>query len=103
MSCFDSKSQFQEAESLMEMFSDDSKRNVMKSRIVSLIFRQLSSRLSLSKNQNNQIVDFMKSMVVFVSPSSEEVSRRFFASHDSCKRQSLNDEARKHLLCKIHG
>ena len=82
------------------MFSDDNKKNVMKSRIVSLIFRQLSSRLSLSKNQNNQIVDFMKSMVVFVSPSSEEVSRRFFASHDSCKRQSLKDEERKHLLCK---
>ena len=62
---------------LLDMFSVDEKRDVMKSRIISLIFKQLSTRLSLSKNQNNQLAEFMKSMVVFVSPASEEISRRF--------------------------
>ena len=50
---------------LLDMFSVDEKRDVMKSRIISLIFKQLSTRLSLSKNQNNQLAEFMKSMIFF--------------------------------------
>ena len=50
---------FQDAETILKMFcEDDKKRKVMQSRIVTLIFRHLSCNLNLTKNQNNQLVEF---------------------------------------------
>ena len=100
---FDSAQRFEEAEAIMNSLFDgvnDQKRNTMKSRIISLMFRQLSTGLSLSKNQNDQLVSFVKSMTIFIAPEKEEVARRIFASHTSRYRQSLKDQARKNILCK---
>ena len=77
--CFDHKKMFDHATTVFNgVVSNDNndKTNMMKSRVVSLFFRQLSSRLSLSKNQNNHLVRFMKNMLVFVSPESGEISRK---------------------------
>ena len=64
------------------------------------MFRQLWSYLTLSKNQNNLIVDFLKRMIRFISPDNQEVAKRIFANYDSCRRQSLRDHERRNLLCQ---
>ena len=64
------------------------------------MLRELSSRLSLTRNQNDQMVSFLKKTIAFTSPEQQEISRRIFASHASCQRQSLKDHKRKIILCK---
>ena len=105
-SCFssmNSSERFEEAEAVMKsLFVDisDKKRNLMKSRVISLMLKQLSSRLSLSKNQNDQLLSFLKKMIIFIAPEKIEIARRIFASHTTCQRQSLKDQERKNILCK---
>ena len=94
---------FQEADDVLNCFCVDGnvqKTHTLKSRVVTFLFRQLSSLLCLSKNQNNKVVDFLKRVVVFISPDSEVVAKRIFASYDSCRRQSLKEADKKHVLCK---
>mgnify|MGYP004552267677 CR=1 FL=1 len=79
---------------------DVGKRNTIKSRVITLMLRRLSSRLSLSRNQNDQVVSFLKMMILFISPEQQDISRRIFASHTSCQRQSLKDHEKRFLLCK---
>ena len=99
----DTESRFEEAESILKVFcEDEDKIKKMKSRVLTLMLRQLSSNLSLTKNQNNQMVHFIKCMIRFVAPDNQEISQRIFASHDSCRRQSLKDQERKHTLCKTY-
>ena len=100
--CFDCGKLFERATMVLNglLNQDNQKRNVMKSRIVTLFLRQLSSILSLSKSQNNKLVEFFKKAMVFISPESSEVSKRIFASYDSCTRQSLKDAEKKHVICK---
>ena len=100
---FDHTKMFDRATTVLNAFCSDEdtdKRNIMKSRVVTLFFRQLSSLLSLSKNQNNKLVNFLKNMMLFISPESEEITKKIFESYDSCRRQSLKESQRKHLLCK---
>ena len=105
-SCFsvsNTTERFEEAEAVMNTLFvdlDEGKRNTMKSRVITLMMRQLSSRLSLTRNQNDQVVSFFKRVIVFISPENEEISRRIFASHTSCQRQSLKDVDKKFVLCK---
>ena len=94
---------FEEAEIVLETVFGKTvcqRRNVMKSRVVSLLFRQLSSHLCLTKNQNDQLIHFLKSMVVFVAPEKEEVSKRLFATYGSCQTQALKDHERNNNLCQ---
>ena len=102
MSCFKFEKLLNEIDVLNCLLKedDDKMRNKMKSRVVTLFLRLLTSHMSLSKNQTNSMVDFFKKATVFISPGSEEVTKRIFSSYDSCRRQSLKEEARKHLLCK---
>ena len=79
---------------------DEEKSCIIKSRIISLFIRQLSTRLSLAKSQNNKLVHFWKKAIVFISRGNEAVAKRIFASDSSCRRQSLKDEQRKYMLCK---
>ena len=99
--CLNPADRFEEAVTVLNnLFDgvDDQKNNVMKSRVISLILRQLSAQLSLTKNQNDQIVSFVKSMVVFIVPERESIARRIFASNSSRQRQSRKDNERKKLF-----
>ena len=79
-----SESRFEQAETVLEVFCDDEdKRRRLKSRVLTLMIRQLSSYLSLTKTQKNQIVHFMKGMLCFVSPENQGISQKIFACHDS--------------------
>ena len=94
---------FREAENVFKTFceaGDVQKTQTMKSRVVTFVFRQLSSLLCLSKKQNYKIVDFLKRAMVFITPECENVAKRIFASYDSCRRQSLKEAGKGHLLCK---
>ena len=105
-SCFpglNSMERFREAEAVLRnLFVDanDEKRNIMKSRVISRLLRRLSLRLSLSRNQNSEILSFLKSVITFIAPEKEVIARRIFASHTTCQRQSIKDEERRFVLCR---
>ena len=90
---------FREAENILKTFceaGDVQKTQTLKSRVVTFVFRQLSSLLCLSKKQNNKIVEYLKHSMVFITPDCENVAKRIFASYDSCRRQSLKEAGKKH-------
>ena len=102
-SCLNVKQRFEEAEAVLNSLCEninDQKRNTMKSRIISLLFRQLSSLLTLTRNQNDHLISFLKEMITFIMPEKEDISRRIFASQTSCQRQSLKDRERRFVLCR---
>ena len=72
----------------------------MKSKNRYVVFRQLPSILSPSKSQNDKLVLFFKKAMVFISPESSEVSKMIILSYDSCRRQSLKDAEKKHVIWK---
>ena len=78
LSDFNCEERFQEAETILKMFCDDeTKTKAMQSRVVTLMFRNLSSHLSLTKSQNDQLVGFLKSMIKFISPENTMLQRKF--------------------------
>ena len=59
VSCFNCEKLFERAALVLNGLSkDEQKKNLMKSRIVTLFLRQLSTLLSLSKSQNNKMWTF---------------------------------------------
>ena len=80
--------------------SDDNTRNTVKASIVSSFIRKISTLLSLTKSQNDQLLKFWKTMIVFISPSSEEIVKRVHASYNSCVRQSIRDGKEKKRQCQ---
>ena len=80
--------------------SDDKTRNQVKAGIVTSFARKMCTLLSLTKSQNDQLLNFWKTMIVFISPSSEEVVKKVFASYNSCVRQSLRDGMEKKEQCQ---
>ena len=100
---FDSEKRLEEAVFIMDVVfgnADGQKRNTMKSRVISLLFRQLSTRLCLSKNQNDQVVNFLKSVMVFIMPENEGISKRILANFGSCQRRAIKDGERNKRLCE---
>ena len=78
LSDFNCEERFLEAETILKMFCDDeTKTKAMQSRVVTLMFRSLSSHLSLTKSQNDQLVGFLKSMIKFISPENTMLQRKF--------------------------
>ena len=80
--------------------SDDNTRNTVKASTVSSFIRKISTLLSLTKSQNDQLLKFWKTMIVFISPSSEEIVKRVHASYNSCVRQSIRDGKEKKRQCQ---
>ena len=90
-SCFDERRFLDIANAALERVSnknDMMKQESTKSRIVSLMLKRLATQLSLSKTQTNAMVNFFKAALVFISPESENTSKKIMASYDSCQRQS---------------
>ena len=71
--------------------SDENTRNAVKAGIISSFARNISTLLSLTKSQNDQLLNFWKTMIVFIGPSSEEVVKRVHASYNTCVRRSIRD------------
>ena len=80
--------------------SDRRKAQSFKTGIVSSLLRKMSILLSLSKTQNEQLLKFWKSMVIFRHPSSEETVNKIRASYSSCQRQCLRDEEVGKKICR---
>ena len=80
--------------------SEEKRIHIIKAGIVSSLARKLSSILCLTKTQTEQLFRFWKTMIVFVSPQSEEISRRIHASYSSCVRHTLRDEQQKKNACR---
>ena len=91
------------AESLMNTAfssSDDKTRNGVKAGIITSFAKNMCTLLSLTKTQNDSLLNFWKTMIVFISPSSEEVVKKVHASYNSCVRQSLRDGQEKNRQCQ---
>ena len=92
---FDGEKFLSLAQSLMERVVscyDEKKTNIIKADVITSMARKMSSILCLTKTQNDQMLHFWKTMMVFVFPESEAVTKRVHASFNSCVRQSLRDD-----------
>ena len=91
------------AQSLMERVVscyDEKKTNIIKADVITSMARKMSSILCLTKTQNDQMLHFWKTMMVFVFPESEAVTKRVHASFNSCVRQSLRDDQNQIETCQ---
>ena len=64
--------------------SDDKTRNCIKADIISSLAIKLSTLLSPSKTQNEQMLDFWKTMMVFANPESKSIEKRSCTLIDMC-------------------
>ena len=80
--------------------SDEMKMNTFKASVIASFVRKLSVILSLSKTQNEQILSFWKTMIIFIEPRNEEISKKIHASYSTCLRQCLKDELVGKRLCQ---
>ena len=93
------------AECLMQRVtscSDQKRMDIIKADIISSLARQLSSILCLTKSQNEQLLRFWKTMIVFINQPSEAIARRIHASYNTCVRQTLK-EVRKNSCRRYFG
>ena len=100
---FDSEKFLVMAETMMDKVfahSDDKTTNKVKADIITSLVRKMSTLLSLTKSQNEQLLTFWKAMMVFVHPPSMSIVKKVFASYSTCVRQSLRDEHEKTGLCQ---
>ena len=74
--------------------------NALKAEIVSSMFKKLSTLLSLSKSQNDQLLRFWKTMILFINPFCEDVVQQIHASYNSRVRQALRDTDLEKTRCK---
>ena len=72
--------------------SDDKTRNSVKADIISSLAIKLSTLLSLSKTQNEQTLDYWKTMMVFANPESKSIVKNVHASYSTRVRQSLRSQ-----------
>ena len=69
--------------------SDDDSINDVKAAIITSVTRKMSTLLSLTKSQNEQLLSFWKTMMVFVHQPSVAVTKKVKASYNSRVRQTL--------------
>ena len=84
------------------VFHDADQRTVnkVKANIITPFIRKMSTLLSLTKSQSEQLLLFWKTMLLFIYPSSEEIVKRIKASYTTCVRQNLRDQQERKQLCK---
>ena len=91
------------SESVMERVvadSNEERKNIVKARIISTLARKMSSLLCLTKSQNEQLLQFWKTVMVFVSLDNEAIAKRIRASFNTCVRQCLREEHTKKRTCQ---
>ena len=71
---------------------------MVKADIITSLVRKLSTLLCLTKTQNEQLLTFWKTMIVFINPHSRSIVKKVHASYSTCVRQSLKDESEKKRL-----
>ena len=100
---FDGERFLSVAESIMtKLLSgfDETKTNNFKARVITTLVRKMTTILTLSKTQNDQLLSFWKTMIVYIHPKSEEIVNKIFASYTSCLRHCLKDEMVGKSLCR---
>ena len=80
--------------------SDDDSINDVKAAIITSVTRKMSTLLSLTKSQNEQLLSFWKTMIVFVHQQSAAVTKKVKASYNSRVRQTLRDEQERKQMCQ---
>ena len=91
------------AKTLMERVfndTDDDSINDVKAAIITSVTRKMSTLLSLTKSQNEQLLSFWKTMMVFVHQPSVAVAKKVRASYNSRVRQTLRDEQERKQMCE---
>ena len=84
-----------------KLFScSDEKTNTFKARVITSLLRKISIILSLSKTQNEQLLSFWKTMVIFINPRNEEIANKIHASYSTCLRQCLRDQMDEKRQCQ---
>ena len=76
--------------------------NKVKADIITAFARKMTTLLSLTKSQSEQLLSFWKTMIVFIHPSSTEIVKRVKASYTSCIRQTLREEEERKRLVQQH-
>ena len=66
--------------------------------IITAFARKMSTLLSLTKSQSEQLLSFWKTMIVFIHPPSIDIVKRIKESYTSCVRQTLRDEEERKQL-----
>ena len=103
---FDSEKFLVLADTLMEKVfshSDDKTTNGVKADIITSLVRILSTLLSLTKTQNEQMLAFWKPMMVFVHPQSRSIVKKVRACYSTCVRVIERRAQEKDGLSEIHG
>ena len=76
----------------------EEKQNEVKGR--DIINEDALFTLVFDKESKQSYGKLFKKAMLFISPESEEISKRIFASYDSCRRQTLKEEDKNTFCAK---